>query len=184
METKTTNSISKKSIIVCVTIFLLILLGFLFFKDFYTKIYFYFTDFALHHYFYLSFIVFVLAMVFVKSYFSRQERKIQIEKYNLQIELLKISVLIDNSQINAINFVSDEVLNSDVEKIERIRDIALSYKLGFYLRKKVRIFFKQIELNSYIDDLVVYKNSNFIRLKSGLLIPIKSIYTIEFLNKK
>jgi hypothetical protein len=161
-----------------------------------------FENFATHHYFIVGFVSLVILLYCIKLYnntpekitsfniFRKQIRNKRIikeieviEKYKDEL-ISKInnsgSELIKKEEISSLTFPQYEVLQSIDEINQREKDLNKALKLGNLHKQKIRIFFQDIMSNKHIETTIWQVNSTHISLKGGLVIPVRSIYKIDF----
>lgn len=87
---------------------------------------------------------------------------------------------IEKEQVSMINFAKQDVL-SDPQAIKlRIADLHRSQTLGNLLQTKVRLTFRSIDEQVYEVHTTVWAvGSDFVVLKGGVTIPIRSILRVE-----
>lgn len=159
------------------------------------------VDFAVHHYFLTAFIALILFLICIKYYFTYTEagkRKYAIKKnyrasrmlkrkermqhfskqFSLKIQTIK-SQFIDKSKVNDLYFSKTDVLDSIDEITKRNQDLQVAMKLGNNYKHKVKLFFKDKFTNKHLETTIWYTDSNYVTLKGGIILPVKSIYKVE-----
>ncbi|MCS5490323.1 hypothetical protein [Algoriphagus limi] len=93
---------------------------------------------------------------------------------------METSVRIEKEQIGAINFTKREVLSNPEQIKQRLATLHRSQTLGNLLHTKVRISFLSVDQNLYEVYTTVWAvGSEFVVLKGGITIPIRSIIKVE-----
>ncbi len=158
-------------------------------------------DFSTHHYFLIGFLGLVILLISVKLYntmdeefekqfhtknginYIRKEKSKRFaslkNKINTHTNNLKTK-FIEKEQITSLKFPDSEVLTSNEEIVERNNNLMKAMTLGNSIKHKVKIHFKDVYNHNYVETTVWYANSKHIALKGGIIIPIKSIYKVEF----
>jgi hypothetical protein len=160
-----------------------------------------FINFATHHYFLVGFISLIVMAVCIKLYndtperissfniFKQQTRnkrllkKIQrVEQYKKQLRL-KIenakSRFIEKENVAELTFPSADVLESLDDINQREIDLKNSLMLGNCYKHKVKIYFKDIDSNKHIETTVWQLDSKVVTIKSGITLPVRSVYKVE-----
>lgn len=141
-------------------------------------------------YFYLGVINFIIALTCIRIFDSlnpiRRQGRNQLVGLNKPNNLSRLYnwgkqvqlQYVDKNQIPKLKFSNQDVLSKE-EAIARDRDLQRAMNLGNSLKHKVKIFFKDQESEKYTETTIWYANNNHICLKSGIVLPVKSIYKIE-----
>ncbi|MDO9001204.1 MAG: hypothetical protein Q7W45_15680 [Bacteroidota bacterium] len=158
-------------------------------------------DFATHHYFLTGFISLTVMLVCIRLYndtpdkvssfniLKKQTRnkrllkKIErIEQYKKQlrskIENAK-SKIIEKENVGSLSFLPDDVLLTLDDLKQRESDLNNALKLGNTYKHKVKIYFKDTESNKHLETTIWQVDNQNIVLKSGIVLPVKSIYKVE-----
>jgi hypothetical protein len=161
-----------------------------------------FENFATHHYFIVGFVSLVILLYCIKLYnntpekitsfniFRKQIRNKRIikeieviEKYKDEL-ISKInnseSVLIEKEKAGLLTFPRFDVLQSFDEITQREKDLNSALTLGNLHKQKIKIFFQDIISKKHIETTIWQVNSTHISLKGGVVVPVRSIYKIEF----
>ena len=203
METKTNNSNSKAKALFA-TIGILATLIFI------TCIVFHITpsvladsiiNFAIYHYFLIGLISFTIALSCWKIYttldekiearsqkiktpYTRMLRKKAIMVKNLRNLYFKKaqdeSLFIKPEEVSTLKFTNEDVLKDEKLRIQRQRDLQKAMVLGNSFKQKVILLFKDYKSNKHLMTTVWHSSSEYISLKGGVVLPVKSIYKIEF----
>lgn len=158
-------------------------------------------DFATHHYFLMGFISLTVAIVCWKMYISLDEKiDSRYQRNNLNntrpqrkrnLMLNKLHDLYskkkdDESQfikpesLSKLKFTDDDVLKDEAERQQRQRDLQRATVLGNSFKQKVILRLKDYHSKKHLMTTVWHSNSEHISLKGGIVLPVKSIYKIEF----
>jgi len=161
-----------------------------------------FENFATHHYFLVGFISLVIVLYCIKLYNNTPEKissfnifrkQIRNKRILKQIEVIekhkeelisKInnseSQFIEKEKAGLLTFPQFDVLQSFDEITQREKDLNSALTLGNLHKQKIKIFFQDIISKKHIETTIWQVNSTHISLKGGIVIPVKSIYKIEF----
>lgn len=158
-------------------------------------------NFALYHYFLIGLISFTMAVSCWKIYTSLDEKiearhqKIKTPYTRIQrkktIMVKKIrnlyfkkaqdeSLFIKPEEVSALKFTNEDVLKDEKLRVERQRDLQKAMVLGNSFKQKVILLFKDYNSNKHLMTTVWHSSSEYISLKGGIVLPVKSIYKIEF----
>ena len=161
-----------------------------------------FESFATHHYFLVGFVSLVIMLYCIKLYNNTPEKissfnifrkQIRNKRIIKQIEVIekhkeelisKInnseSEFIEKEKAGLLTFPEFDVLQSFDEINQREKDLNSALTLGNLHKQKIKIFFQDIISKKHIETTIWQVNSTHISLKGGIVIPVKSIYKIEF----
>jgi len=162
----------------------------------------YVEDFAVHHYFLMGFISLVVLAASMKAFSSLDEKidRNYLESSSLalsknQRKRLKFisvfknrnskkneedSFFVKTSQISKLSFAQQDVLMDEEAKLQRQRDLQKATILGNSFKQKIIILFKDSESKKHMITTVWHSTADHIGLKGGIVLPVKSIYKIEF----
>jgi hypothetical protein len=87
---------------------------------------------------------------------------------------------IEKEKAGLLTFPQFDVLQSFDEITQREKDLNSALTLGNLHKQKIKIFFQDIISKKHIETTIWQVNSTHISLKGGMVIPVKSIYKIEF----
>lgn len=87
---------------------------------------------------------------------------------------------IDKEIIPFLNFSNKDVLTNDYERKMRIIDIANAMLLGNNHKRKVKIFFHDTDGEKLVETTIWMATEDNVVLKSSTMLPVKSIYKIDF----
>ena len=158
-------------------------------------------DFATHHYFLTGFISLIVLLISIRLYNdtpnkvtsfnilkkqTRNKRLLKkidrIENYKKQLAN-KIdhskSKLIEKENLSSLSFLPDDVLFSSDDMKQRENDLNNALKLGNTYKHKVKIYFRDIASNKHIETTIWQLDDQNITLKSGIILPINSVYKVE-----
>jgi hypothetical protein len=91
------------------------------------------------------------------------------------------SNVIPKEQVNLFRFAPTEVLKGDWEKVYRLFSLRRAERLGNSFKGKVRIFFRTHDNETKVVDTTVWATTDdYVSLKGGVSIPIRSILGVEF----
>ncbi len=161
-----------------------------------------FENFATHHYFLVGFVSLVILLYCIKLYNNTPEKvssfnifrkQIRNKRIIKQIEVIekhkeelisKInnneSELFEKENIGSLTFPEFDVLQSIDEVNQRDKDLNNALTLGNLHKQKIKIFFQDIISKKHIETTIWQVNSTHISLKGGMVVPVRSIYKIEF----
>lgn len=91
---------------------------------------------------------------------------------------------ISQNDISAVSlqFAKTDVLSGKSQKAERQHNLLRAMLLNYHEHQPVRVFLKNIDDELFgIECLVIAVTEDHVMLKSGLIIPVKSIEYIELL---
>ncbi|MCI5057417.1 MAG: hypothetical protein MRY83_14980 [Flavobacteriales bacterium] len=86
---------------------------------------------------------------------------------------------IEKEQVSNLSFPKKEVIFSPLERIKRMRDLIRAAKLGNAMKRKVKIFFEDIEGMKFVETTIWATTERNIALKSGVIIPIHRIHAVH-----
>lgn len=93
---------------------------------------------------------------------------------------MKTIVLIPKEQIPQLSFAKREVISDLDERKQRMSSLYRSQTLGNLLQTKVKITFEAADEQIYLVDTTVWEvGENFISLKGGIYLPIRSILHVD-----
>jgi hypothetical protein len=88
--------------------------------------------------------------------------------------------LIDKEQIPALKFPHEDVVTDSLEKVKRLHDLKWAAILGNGYHGKVNILFKTEDGDlKKVETTIWAFDQDFVTLKSGTSIPLRSILSIE-----
>jgi hypothetical protein len=158
-------------------------------------------DFAVHHYFLIGFISLSVAAVCWKMYTSLDEKtETRYRKENSPYTRLnkKKNAMLENflnayskkvhdesqfikpERVNTLKFTETDVLQEKESILQRQRDLQKAMVLGNSFKQKVILMFKDGSSKKHTITTVWHSNSEHISLKGGIVLPVKSVYKIEF----
>jgi len=158
-------------------------------------------DFSLHHYFLMGFISLTVAVACWKMYTSidvkieahyqkkntpytrTQKKRTLMFKNILEHYFKKVeeqSEFIERETLTTLKFPEEDVLKSDIEKQQRQRDLQKAMVLGNSFKQKVIVMFRDYKSSKRLATTIWHSNTEHISLKGGIVLPVKSIYKIEF----
>jgi hypothetical protein len=155
-------------------------------------------DFAVHHYFIFGFISLILFLsikfyffesnepkknrnfseMLKKVYYRNLRRKRRYSTYNNHKNEETKIVIVDKKNIGFLNYSNQDVLLSNDEKKMRENELKKSMTLGNQYKQKVKIFFKDDHKTMLVETTVWSADPNYISLKGGVVIPVRSIYKV------
>lgn len=161
-----------------------------------------FFNFATHHYFLLSFISFIFLALSAKFYLTLDDRIDRNFRERHSLELSKdkrkrkrllnyfssvhrdssynVSKFINGDDLKFCDFTDADVLADGESKLNRQRDIQKATVLGSIHKQKVIILFSDRKAKKHLITSVLQSSLEYIHIKGGVLLPIRSIYKIEF----
>ncbi|MBL7911391.1 MAG: hypothetical protein JNJ41_10085 [Bacteroidia bacterium] len=89
------------------------------------------------------------------------------------------SEFIAKENIDSLTFPQFDVLQSNDEIKQREKDLNAALTLGNLHKQKIKIFFQDVVSKKHVETTIWQVNSMHISIKSGLVIPVKSVYKIE-----
>jgi hypothetical protein len=146
--------------------------------------------FTQEQYFYLGVINFIIALTCMRIYASLDSKNDEYLKpnFNASKNMFVDKIYqwgkkvqwqyVDKSKIPQLKFYNEDVLSNE-ESMARERDLHRALYLGNSLKHKVKIFFKDKESIKYTETTIWDANHHHIYLKSGIILPVKSVYKIE-----
>lgn len=159
-------------------------------------------NFAEHHYFWFGFLSFIAGLFAYKFYLSivndagndeknipqiiRGSIKKSRRKSRYYLDRIAQSkkrsdvVFVEPRSIHQLDFGKDDVLMTAEEKEKRAVELKKSLSLGNQYKHKVRIFFKDKSSFKFTETTVWHADENFISLKGGISLPVRSIYKVVF----
>lgn len=160
-----------------------------------------FVDFATHHYFLAGFISLICLLICLKAYRSigvviernhqkrsiigstRAKRKRKMMQYILEQAYFRTQKLksqsVEKDMIKQLVFANNDVLKTNEEVLERRDNLQKAVMLGNAIKHKVKIFFKDQQSNKHVETTVWHVDEKHISLKSGITLPVSSIYKVE-----
>lgn len=160
------------------------------------------VDFAAHHYYLAAFFALIGLLFCVKNYMGNNEKINFLQrKVNQASSLLQSrtsydekaiqsfwlrnfgkeeSEQIDKRDIEFLQFPSHDVLPGKEAQLRRDLDLQFAMKLGNNYKQKVTIYFSDRNSMKHVTTTIWFANSFNIILKRGFIIPIGSIYKVEF----
>ena len=91
------------------------------------------------------------------------------------------NAIIAKEQVSNFRFSATEVLNRELERIYRLFSLRRAEKLGNSFKGKVRIFFRTHDNQTKAVDTTVWSaTEDYVSLKGGASIPVRSILGVEF----
>jgi len=162
----------------------------------------YVEDFAVHHYFLMGFISLVVLAASTKAFSALDEKIERNYRESTSLELsknrrkrLKLfnlfnarkpkadeseSCFTKTDEISKLSFAQGDVLKDEESKLQRQRDLEKATILGNSYKQKIIILFKDNREKKHLITTVWQSTSEHISLKGGVILPVKSIYKIEF----
>ena len=158
-------------------------------------------DFATHHYFLIGLISITVGAVCWKMYLSLDKTiEKRFQKKSLpstrtrrkQILMFKKwwnsrtknsedeSEFVESESIASIKFRKEDVLEGEEARQQRLRDLQKATVLGNSFKQKVILMFKDHKSRKHLMTTVWQISNEHVSLKGGVVIPVKSIYKIEF----
>jgi hypothetical protein len=158
-------------------------------------------DFAVHHYFLMGFISLTVTVACWKMYTSLDEKiETRYQKKSIPYTRLqkKKSMMFknflnayskkayDESQfikpeiVSTLIFTEKDVLQDEESILQRQRDLQKATVLGNSFKQKVILMFKDYNSKKHLITTVWHSNTEHISLKGGIVLPVKSIYRVEF----
>ena len=89
------------------------------------------------------------------------------------------SKMIEKENLGSLSFMPHDVLLASDDLKQRENDLNNALKLGNTYKHKVKIYFRDIESNKHLETTIWQLDEQNITLKSGIILPIKSIYKVE-----
>jgi len=159
-------------------------------------------DFAIHHYFVMIFVSLIVLAVSIKVYTALDEKIDRNYRESHSFELskdrrkrLKLSNLFKGSrgrtiagasrfvkieEVMKLKFGSADVLLDEEAKSQRQRDLQKASVLGEAYTQKIIILFRDEESKKHLITSIWQSTSDHIILRAGIILPVRSIYKIEF----
>lgn len=160
-------------------------------------------DFAEHHFIIFGFICLIASLVIFKS---RYDKKFQLavvkgqtskfkarengkhlfkifnrsERKEASVKTTLNTIKVDKNTFNALKFHSNDVLNTNDERIDRYNDLTIALKLGNLYKEKVTIVFKELNGLRKIYTTVWQIDKEIVSLKGGVTLPTRSIVNVKF----
>ena len=93
---------------------------------------------------------------------------------------MKTLIAIPKEVISTLTFAKSDVIIDTENQKKRMTDLYRSQTLGNLLQSKVKITFESADLQTYQVETTVWAvGDNFISLKGGIFIPIRSILQVD-----
>jgi len=162
----------------------------------------YVEDFAVHHYFLMGFISLFVLAASTKAFSAFDEKIDRNYRESTSLELsknrrkrLKLLNLFNNKkpkadedescfvktdEISKLSFAQADVLIDEEARSRRQRDVQKATTLGNSYKQKILILFRDDETKKHLITTIWQSTSDHINLKGGIILPVKSIYKIEF----
>lgn len=202
METRTdsSNSKTKAVLIIIGGIACIVTLLCLIFHLTPVGMLYFLADYAAHHYFVLGFFSLLIALGSWRLYTTLEgeiDRKYQkkntrcIGSRKRRTSITKLlrshyqkcsdeeSEFVSAEVLGSLEFTQEDVLQDASEMQQRERDLQKASLLGSSLHRKVILMLKDYKSRKHVMTTVWAFDKHYVRIKEGL-IPIKSIYKIEF----
>ena len=94
-----------------------------------------------------------------------------------------ITQIITKETVHQIKFIGEDVLNTDLEKVQRALQLDKALKLGNSYKLHVSIYFRGTNGEFLKTSATVWAvTEKYLVLKGNTLIPIHSIYDIDFIS--
>lgn len=87
--------------------------------------------------------------------------------------------LVPKEEVAKFKFVADEVLKSDMERLERFGKLEKAMRLGNGYKSKVKITFKTVEGVRKVETTVWEASEDQLMIKGDTMIPIHAILDVE-----
>ncbi len=159
-------------------------------------------DFAIHHYFIMIFVSFLILTASIKVYTSLDDKfdRAYREKHCFELSKNRTNKLkffnlfetgrgktdaeasrfLEIEEVRKLKFPEEDVLNDVEAKFQRQRDLQKATVLGNSYKQKVIVFFKDDESKKHLITTIWQSTSDHISFKNGNVLPVKSILKIEF----
>ncbi|MDF1673203.1 MAG: hypothetical protein P1U41_06835 [Vicingaceae bacterium] len=86
---------------------------------------------------------------------------------------------LDKELIEHLKFPSEDIIDCKNEKKERETQLKKSVRLGNHYKQKVKIYFKDFNLNLCVETTIWHVGQKYINLKGGVSLPVRRIYKVE-----
>jgi Flp pilus assembly CpaE family ATPase len=88
--------------------------------------------------------------------------------------------IINKEQISRLQFSKNEVLKEKGQIAKRNELLRSAVYAGNLLKQKVKLFFVAEETTQMVETTVWHADSEYVVLKAGAFVPVRSIIKIEF----